>query len=433
MHKEFDINLANISKIEGHTDLDIHVKNGKVVSCELKINESKRFYTNAVVGMSYQEGPIRMSRICGTCSPAHIGAACAGIEEAVGIKLSKQAKIMRELLIMGNNVRDHAMHLYFFCLPDIFGKDSVLDLGAEYNELIHKALHVKEAGNALCTLIGGRSIHPPFAHVGGFLMVPKTEDVVKVINEMKEAREYSVEFLEYFYNHDLSFVRSGESNFVALCGNDFSYTTGVIKTSSGKKISEKEFREHLERVVLPYCDATAFEFDFKDYMVGALARLNLNKDSLNVKTKKDCAKYLAEFPSKDIFRNNLAQGIEIVHCFDKAIEILNSYKFKHENVPEAKVHSDSVGVGVVEAPRGTLYHKYSVDKFGKIISSEIIIPTSQNIIHIQESITQYVNQLISEGVGKKEISMFIERMIRAYDPCMSCATHFLQVNWKEIH
>lgn len=429
MHKTFDIDLKNISKIEGHTHLDIHVKDGKVDACKLKISENKRFYTNAVVGMDYKEGPIRMSRVCGTCSPAHISASCEAVEKALNINLGKQSRIMRELLVIGNNIRDHAMHLYFFCLPDILNVDSILDLKEEYDKTIHRALHVKEAGNALCELIGGRSVHPPFANVGGFLIIPEKEHVQKTILELKEAREFAFEFIEMFFKKDLIFEK--QSNFVALCGKDFNYIEGIIKTSAGKKITEGEFAVHLEKVILPYCNSTAFEFDFQDFMVGALARINLNKNELNSKTKKDCAKYLAEFPSNDIFKNNLAQAIEIVHCIDKAVKILENFKFKHEEaVPIKKITANS-GVGVIEAPRGTLYHKYEIDNVGKITSSEIIIPTSQNIIHMEKTIAEYVNQLIFENKNKSEIARNVERLIRAYDPCMSCATHFLQVNWIE--
>ncbi|HII14839.1 MAG TPA: hypothetical protein HA362_00840 [Nanoarchaeota archaeon] len=429
MHKSFDISLKNISKIEGHTHLDIAVRKGEAISAKLKISENKRFYTNAIKGMPYNGVPLRVARICGTCSPAHLSCSCEAVERAMGIELSEQSKLLREILVMANNIRDHAMHLYFFCLPDIMGKDSVLDFPKKQDYLIHNALHVKEVGNTLCNVIGGRSVHPTFASVGGFTEIPSKEGIKKAISELKEARQFALDFAGTFHEKDLSFKR--ESNFVALAGKKFSYIDGVIMASSGTAILEEDFRKHLERVVIPYSTSTAFEFDFKDFMVGALARVNMNKPGLNEKTRKDCAEYLKAFPSNDIFHNNLAQAIEIVHCIDRSIEELTSHDFKAEKPVEAKIGKEGIGVGVVEAPRGTLYHMVAVDKNGIVNKSEIIIPTAQNLIHMEKTMVGFVNELLRQGMGKQKISMMAERLIRAYDPCMSCATHFLKIDWRE--
>lgn len=429
MHKDFEINLHNISKIEGHTHLDVVVKKGKAVSAKLKISENKRFYTNAVVGMPYQQAPSRVSRICGTCSPAHLSCACEALENALDFKISKQTRVLRELLLLGNLIRDHAMHLYFFCLPDIIGRDSVLDFESEdEKELVHRALHVKEAGNNLCTVIGGRAVHPTYENVGSFLKIPDAVEIKGVVDKLKDCREYALEFCELFFRKDLIFEH--KTNFVALCGKDFSLTEGVIKTSSGKIIKEKDFREHVERVVLPYSTSVAFEFDFCDYMVGALARINLNKNGLNKNTRKSCAKYLEFFPSNNLFYNNLAQAVEVVHCIDKAVDLLSSYKFKHEKTPEIKIKKANCGVGVIEAPRGSLYYMMDVDGMGVVKNSEIIIPTSQNIINMEMAIIDFVNIELANKSYQNEITKKVERLIRAYDPCMSCATHFLKINWK---
>lgn len=428
MHKDFEINLHNISKIEGHTHLDVVVKKGKAVSAKLKISENKRFYSNAVIGMPYQQAPSRVSRICGTCSPAHLSCACEALENALDFNITEQTRILRELLLIGNLIRDHAMHLYFFCLPDIIGKDSVLDFETEEEkELIHKALHVKEAGNNLCTVVGGRAVHPTFENVGSFLKIPDSNDVKKIVEELKNCRGYAVEFCGLFFKKDLVFER--ETNFVALCGKNYSLAEGVIKTSSGRIIKDNDFLEHVERVVLPYSTAAAFEFDFCDYMVGALARVNLNKNELHKNTKKDCAKYLEFFPSNNLFYNNLAQAIEIVHCIDKAIELL-SHDFKNEKTPEIKIKKANRGVGTIEAPRGTLFYTMDIDNLGVVRNSEIIIPTSQNIINMEDAIVDFVNQELDNKSSKEEITRKVERLIRAYDPCMSCATHFLKICWK---
>lgn len=430
MHKgSFNVSLKNISKIEGHTHLDIAVRKGEAISAKLKINENKRFYRDASIGMPYRAVPSHLARICGTCSPAHMSCVCEAVERAAGIRISEQSKSLRELLLLGNIIRDHGMHLYFFCLPDIFGVDSVLDFDKKKDNLIHNALHVKEAGNLLCSAIGGRAVHPPFANVGGFNQIPTKENIKKALAELKESRNYALDFIELFFEKDKSFKRN--TNFVALCGKNFSYVDGVIKTSSGRVIQEEDYREHVEKVIIPYSNASAFEFEFKEFMVGALARMNLNKNELNKSAKNDCAKYLKVFPSNDIFHNNLAQAISVVNAIDKSVKMLESMDFKQEKLPEAKIVKPNVGVGVIEAPRGTLYHMIGLDAKGIVNRSEIIIPTSQNVIHLEKSMVGYVNEMLDKGVSKEKISMNAERLIRAYDPCMSCATHFLKINWKQ--
>lgn len=427
MHRtNFNISLKNISKIEGHTHLDIEVRNNEAISAKLKVSENKRFYTNAVRGMDFKAAPLHVARICGTCSPAHLSCCCEAVERAVGYNISAQSKALRELIVMGNTIRDHAMHLYFFCLPDIFGVDSVLDFKKDKDDLIHAALHVKEAGNLLCEAVGGRAVHPTYAAVGGFSVIPKEEGVKAALSALKEGREHAIDFIEIFFRKDMHFKR--KTNFVALCGKDFSFIDGVIRTSSGRAIKEKDYREHVERVIVPYSNSDAFEFDFNSFMVGALARLNLNQKELNRETRKDCSTYLKAFPSEDIFHNNLAQAIEIVHCIDRSIEMLETMKFKQEKI-EVKPR-EGIGIGVVEAPRGTLYHMMGVSKEGKINKSEIIIPTAQNLINMEKDMVAFVNEMLGKGFSKQKISMNCERLIRAYDPCMSCATHFLKINWK---
>lgn len=429
MHKNSDINLKNISKIEGHTHLDVKVREGKVIECKLKISENKRFITNAIIGMKYNLVPNAVSRICGTCSSAHSFGSIEAIEKALDISPSRQTMLLRNLQINASHLRDHAMHLYFFCLPDIFGKDSILDFnekGMEH-QFIHDGLDVKEAGNHLITIIGGRVVHPPNAVVGGFTNIPSKQNVKIAIEKLEDSREKILRLIDLFYKKDLVFKR--ETNCVALVNLDYNLLKGEIKTSKGTKIPEERYADHLTKVVIPYSTATAFEWESKEYMVGALARINLNKESLNKRTKKDTAKYLSAFPSNNIFQNNLAQAIEMLHEVDASLNILKNNTFKNEKplVPKLKSKT-STGIGVVEAPRGTLYYHLDIDKDGKITYANLCIPTQQNIIHMEKDIAAYVEKMIDKP--KQEISLNVERLIRAYDPCMSCATHFLKINWK---
>jgi coenzyme F420-reducing hydrogenase alpha subunit len=428
MHsQDFDITIKNLCKIEGHTDLDITVKGGKVVGSRLRIIENKRFFTTGAVGKPALGVHQVVSRICGTCSIAHLMCCINCVEDALEVKPSEQTRRLRDLLLYGLNIRDHAMHLYLFCLPDVFGKDSLLDFsdhGREH-DLVHKAFDVKAAGNDLCVLTGGRAVHAPFPQVGGFMKVPTASDAKRVAQRLRSVREAAVEFVEIFRKCDFRF--DTDTTYIALRNSRFSYRGGDLTSSDGICIGRRNFRHHLQKSVRPYSQAPGFEFRGRPYVVGALARLNMNRDTLHEDTRRDLGRALSLFPSKNIFHNNLAQAIEIVHCIDSAVEMLETLEFKEEPKPAIKLRKCE-GVGVLEAPRGTLYYNMRIDEAGKIAFADLVIPTSQNQIKIDQDVGALAQQKLDAGMDKMQLE--IEKLIRAYDPCMSCATHFLKVNWK---
>ncbi len=424
MHKQsLDISINKLSKIEGHADLDIKIRDGKVEDVDLRVMENKRFYTQAVKGKDYNAVPQLVSRICGTCSIAHLTACIEAIEKTLKIKPSEQTMLMRKLTMYSLMIRDHALHLYFFVMPDIFNLDSLLDLKDEQKELIHQALHVKEAGNNLSNLIAGRAVHAPFEQVGGFSNLPDKEKTKDIIKELKSIRKSILDLADIFYNCKWELKR--KTNFIALVTKDFSFLEGKIKSSTGAEIEEENYWDHLHNVIMPYSQASGFKFEGKEYMVGALARINLNKDVLHKNTKKDMKKYLDLFPSENIFHNNLAQAIEIMHSIDHSIEILENTEFKKEE-PVKPDNLTGEGVGVIEAPRGTLYYWLAIDE-GKIRYANLVIPTSQNLINMKEDIKEMVLNNIDKG--EEFIRKEAEKIIRAYDPCMSCASHFLKINF----
>jgi coenzyme F420-reducing hydrogenase alpha subunit len=426
MHDTIDLSLKNISKIEGHTHLDIKVRNGRVVESKLKVSENKRFFTQTIEGKKFPQVPLTMSRICGTCSSAHTLCSIEAIERAFDIIPSEQTINLRKLLGNGSHLRDHAMHLYFFSLPDIFNKDSVLDFSEKEHEWIHDGLHVKEAGNFLTTIIGGRAVHPPNAGVGNFSRLPRIENIKIAIQKLESSREKILRLIELFYkNKKDNFPR--KTNYLALVNDDYNFLKGEIKTAKGTVIPEEKYAEHFERVILPYSTATAFKWESQEFFVGALARINLNKANLNPRTYKDVQSYLRIFPSNDIFKNRLAQAIEMLNEVDNSINILESAKFKIQKPKPIKPKAGR-GVGVVEAPRGTLYYGLDFNDKGTVLKADLSIPTQQNILHMQNNIARYVESMLD--LPKQEISLNVEKMIRAYDPCMSCATHFLKINWK---
>jgi coenzyme F420-reducing hydrogenase alpha subunit len=331
----------------------------------------------------------------------------------------------------GVNIRDHAMHLYLFVLPSLFGKDSVLefsDSGYEH-DLLHKAFDIKKVGNQLSQEVAGRSVHPPFPTVGHFLHVPEKEKAKSLIGELKAVRDGAMEFVHLFYEKDNTFEMH-ETDFIAVSNKDYSYLgKGICTHSDGYCIPEYGFERFFKEKVVPYSQAKGFSFQGTPYMVGALARMNINGTALHKDTRKDLSEDNV-FPSFNIFHNNLAQAIEIVHCIDASIDLLERYEFKQEKVEKIEA-AQSEGVGVVEAPRGTLFYHVKIDKNENISYGNLVIPTAQNQIIMEKAVGALVQDRLDEGMGKKQIQYDVESLIRAFDPCMSCATHFLKVKWDE--
>lgn len=423
MHRDIDFSIEGISKIEGHASLDVKIRQDKVEEVKLSVSEDKRFYTQAVVGKNALNVPMITSRICGTCSFAHLLCAVDAVENALKIQPSEQTVLLRKLAAYGMIIRDHAMHLYLFCLPDIFGKDSVLDFDSTQGKWIKDAFKVKGVGNNLSVLLGGRAVHPTNLLVGGSSSIPDKEKARKTIDDLKGIRDDVLNLIELFYNS--SFSLKQDTRYVCSENDDFSYIGRGVVDSEGDFVDRKDFLDHFFRVVIPYSEAVGYDFEGRDYVIGALARVNIKKNVLNAETRKSAGGFLNAFPSNDIFKNNLAQAIEILHAIDSSIEILESSDFKQEEVLKPVVE-DGEGIGVVEAPRGTLYYNLKI-KEGVVSGANLVIPTSQNQVRMQID----VKRVIEDNIDKEKdfIINEVEKLVRAYDPCMSCATHFLHVNW----
>src|SRR3989344_3693030 len=380
MHS-FDLTIDRMTKVEGSASLEIRVKDNKVEHVHFKITEFKRFFTEAMKGKPLIALPQLLARICGTCSNAHLICSIEACENSLGITPSERTMLLRLLTTYGLMIRDHALHLYLFVLPDIYGKDYFPDKSG-------------------------------------------VEDAVKKLEAIRPA---VLRLIEIYKNAPFRFDR--KTNFAALVPDKYWFLDGCINTGKGECLPEKHFGEYLERTVLPYSQASAYKHEGESYMVGAMARLNLAKDRLHPRSKNSLGETLDIFPSTNIFHNNLAQAIEILHCVDHSIEILTKHNFEPEPIIKA-ADRETTGIGVIEAPRGTLYHKVSVGADGLIKEGEVVVPTGQNQINIEEDVWRMVEESIAE-TPKDKIVFEIEKLIRAYDPCMSCASHFLKVNWRE--
>ena len=426
---DLDFTVDELTKVEGAAALDVRIRGGKVEHAHFKITEYKRFYTTAIQGKPIVAVPQLLARICGTCSNAHLLCSIEACERALGIKSSEQTKILRMLTMYGLMIRDHALHLYLFALPDIYGKDAFLDFDEgdpQQHQLLHDGFEVKSAGNFLATLVAGRSVHALYPVIGGFNHFPDAAGIAEAVKKLQAARPAVLRLISVFEKAPFHFDR--KTDYMAIVPELFGFLDGPIKTSKGETIAEEQFGEHLEHVVLPYSQGSAYRYKGGAYMVGALARMNLAADKLHPQTRKDAEQTLKRFPSTDIYHNNLAQAVEILHCIDHAAEILSSSKFITE-APVKFADHEGVGVGVVEAPRGTLYHKISVASDGKVKMGEIVVPTGQNQINIEEDLAKIIQGLLPNAT-REQMVFEAEKLIRAYDPCMSCGAHFLKVKWE---
>jgi coenzyme F420-reducing hydrogenase alpha subunit len=423
-----DLTMERITKVEGSAALELRIRNSKVEYAHFEITEYKRFYTEAMKGKPIVALPQLLARICGTCSNAHLLCSIEACERALGIKPTEQTMWLRLLTMYGLMIRDHALHLYLFSMPDIYGKDAFLDLDEsdpEQHQQLHDGFEIKGAGNFLAALIAGRSVHAMYPTIGGFMKFPDQAGIDEAIAKLTAARPAVLRLIKTFEAAPFHFDR--KTNYMAIVTDGYGFLNGPVKTSLGEEYTEEQFGHLLEHIVLPYSQASAYKHNHKSYMVGALARMNLAKDKLHPKTRESAAETLTKFPSTDIYHNNLAQAVETLHCLDDAIEILQTRKIKPEPVIKPVYHA-AEGIGVIEAPRGTLYHKVRIDDTGTVLAGEIVVPTGQNQVNIEEDIHTLVNSMLPDTTQEK-IEQEIEKLIRAYDPCMSCAAHFLKVKW----
>ena len=422
--------VKEITKIEGSAGLDVLIEDGKVRSVQFAINEYKRFFTQAMVGKPIMAIPQMLARICGTCSNAHLMASIEAVEKGFGIMATEQTKLLRTLTYHGLIIRDHALHLFMFVAPDFFGKDSLLEFDEhdpKQHDVLHDAFDIKSAGNHLAILAGGRSVHAPFLMPGGTAHIPEKADMDACLEELKAVRTSVLRTIELFMHCPFSLVR--ETNYIGLKSTPFSYLEGELWDMNGKICDESGYRDHLEHVVIPYSQASGYTFDGKVFRVGALARVNLNKEAFHPNTLRDAAEALTRFPSHDVHDNGLAQAIAILHSVDESIDILSQVSFAKEPL-QSIVPRATVCVGVVEAPRGTLFHKYETDEKGVVTHGEVIVPTGQNQITIEQDLGKFIEENLT--MDRDQLGLECEKIIRAYDPCMSCASHFLKLKVREI-
>ena len=425
-----NITIDTITKIEGNAGLKVIIEDEAVKDLQFIVADYRRFFTMAVRGKRIVAVPSFLSRICGTCSVAHLFASLIAIESAQEIAVTEQTGALRRLAYDGLMIRDHALHLYFFVLPDLLGVDSILDIPDDPDDpghtLLHDSFDIKRLGTDITRAIIGAAIHAPLPTVGGFLRNPDQTKFPDLIARLEAVRPQVIRGIDAFFEWDASLVRN--TDYLGL-RNDrrFDFLEGEVVNSNGKRIVRSEFKKYLQYVQIPHSHAEGYRFSDtqEDYLVGALARMNLNRDLLHPRTKEDTASHLSAFPSNNVYHNNLAQAIEILQCVDDAIDILRTIQLIDEE-PVRKPAQSGTGVGLIEAPRGLLYHTAKVNEKGVIEDYDVVVPTAQNQINIENDLRDY----FTENLDRDEETLRVnaESIVRAYDPCMSCATNSLKID-----
>jgi len=424
------ITLDHVTKIEGHAKLQVVIKKNKVKDVKLTIFEGSRYFEGFMKGKKYNDISNIASRICGICSVVHTLCSLRAVENAYGIELSSQAKALRELLNIGGIIQSHVLHLYFLALPDYLGLSSAIDLAAKRREDVLRALKIKKAGNHIVFAVGGRDVHPISAVIGGFSRIPAKESMDNLLQELKDCKDDAWKTIELFASLDYPEFEM-EKQLFAFQGDSYFFSDKVVSCIGNKCLPTNDYEKHFKEYFKDGSTAEFAEHKGQSYMVGALARVVLNNHLLSGHTKKFVDTVIAK--KKNPYMNNLAQAIEIYEGIVKAIGLIEKLLyFGLKDEEPAKVSEKACeGIGAVEAPRGMLFHRYKFDKKGYSQFVNVTTPTTQNLQNIEDNIKGFIPQLISSGRSKDEIKLEIEKLIRAYDPCISCATHFLEIKWDE--
>jgi coenzyme F420-reducing hydrogenase alpha subunit len=421
------IKLEHITKIEGHANLTVAIDGSQIKKCELGSVEGSRYFEGLLKGRRCTEAPELTSRICGICSCIHTIASIQAVENALGIKTTEQTELLRELMVLGERIRSHATHLYFLSLPDYLGYESALAMGAKYKNEVARALRLIKLGNDMVTAVGGRSMHPVSAQVGGMLKFPDQEQVDELRRRLQESQQDAAATAKLF-THLKPPQFDNETEYFSLNDGITVPTTHGDLVSQTTRFKKSEYPSYLEEYHEPYSTANFVVKKEKKYMVGSLARLNNNYRYLSKNAKKFVTDAKVRIPIKNPFMNNFAQAVELVHTIDRAIEICRKIKIKEETPAEVRFKK-SRGIGIVEAPRGILIHDYEINDKGEITKANIITPTCQNLLNMQEDIRAFLPSLLK--LSEPKIVLEIEKLIRAYDPCFSCSSHFLRVKWSK--
>ncbi len=424
-----NVNVHHLTRVEGHGNIVVDVKNGELVKCEWQVVEAPRFFEAMLRGRPYSEASHITSRICGICSVGHATASLRASENALGVEISEQTELLRKLLFHGEMIDSHVLHVYLLVAPDFFGAGSVLPLAASHPEVVLRALRIKKLSGDLCAMVAGRHTHPIAMTIGGFTHLPTIKELLAMRERLVSAREDMDESIALFKTLPWpDFER--ETEYVSLQKDDeYAFIDGRITTTDGFSFSLSEYRKVTNEYSVPQSTAKWARHNRESYMVGALARFNNNYEQLHPRAKAAAAELGMEPIVYNPFLNSAAQAIEMVHCVEDSIHIIDELVDRGIQQEEAYEFQGKggEGVGSCDVPRGILFHNYVIGDDGLIRGANCIIPTNQNHANIEADMRALLPQIMDRP--QEEITLMMEMLVRAYDPCISCSTHLLAVEF----
>ena len=432
--KSLNIRVDYVTRVEGHGNIVAKVEDGQLVECKMEVTESPRFFEAMLRGRSWKDAMFLTTRICGICACGHGTASLRATEDAMGFTISEQTVRLRKIVLHAEMLESHWLHTYFLVAPDFFGQPSVIPMAATHTDVVLRAMRLKHLGHHICEVLVGRHTHPIGMVPGGYMKLPS-------VRALRELRDHVAGFeddvkasVDLFATLKMpEFQRETEYESITS-PDEYALFKGDLMTSDGDRVDEHDYKKIIHESIVRHSSAKHVKNRREALMVGALARFNNNHAQLNAQAKAAAQKLGLKAPSYNPFHNNTAQVVEAVHCFYDLLRIVDELieaGIQDEKPPlEWPKGRAGSGVGVVEVPRGTLVHNYEYDEEGIVTGANLVIPTNQNYANIEADFRAYIPQLMAEGKTQDEVRHALEMLVRAYDPCISCSTHLVKVEFK---
>ena len=422
-HKIRDLTVEGLARVEGEGAMHVVITDGEVTDVRLRIYEPPRFFEAFLRGRAYTEPPDITARICGICPVAYQTSACQAIEQVCGAVLDEPLRALRRLLYCGEWIESHVLHIYFLHAPDFLGVGSALELAKDHRDLVEKALQLKKVGNDIMEIVGGRAIHPINVRLGGFYRTPTKRELRPLAERLRWARDAALETVRVVSGFDFPDLEIDHELVALHHPDEYAIAEGRVISDRGLDIEVSEFLEHIvEEHVEHSTSLHGHIIERGRYLVGPLARYTLNYDQLPAVAREAATEAGLGKECRNPFRSIVVRAVETVAACDEAVRIIEDYS-EPDRPAVPVLPRAGVGHGATEAPRGILYHRYSIDDEGTILEADIVPPTAQN----QDAIEADLRTLVTANLelDDHDLQHLCEQSIRNYDPCISCSTHFL--------
>jgi sulfhydrogenase subunit alpha len=426
MSRTRTIRVDALARVEGEGALTVKVKDGKVVDCRLRIFEPPRFFEAFLRGRGLAEAPDITARICGICPVAYQMSSVHALEAALGIVVDGPLRSLRRLLYCGEWIESHVLHVAMLHAPDFLGYEDAIRMAKDHPALVQGALSLKKAGNEIVRVVGGREVHPVNVKVGGFYRLPVPEELRALAETLRHARDTAHVLLRWVAGFEFPELEA-DYEFVALRHPaEYPMNEGRLVSNRGLDAEAADFERHVEELHVAHSNALQSVLKGRGaYFVGPMARWALDRDLLPPAVLAAAREAGLDGPVRNPFRSIIVRAVEVLYAVEEALRILAAY----EPPAQAAVPwtpRAATGAAVTEAPRGILYHRYLVDDAGSIVEACIVPPTSQNQKTIEDDLRRFVEGHLK--LSQEKLTWRCEQTVRNYDPCISCATHFLKLS-----